>query len=281
MSPFNPRRSLFSSRLFSTGLPLQSRRYRLNEPIRLLYRVNGGSGRRRRLAKCFADHHAQNSGLHQHRMNCVVWVPASFSSITPFHSSHPSRGTLSTQLPPVPKTDETSFPDFLPTYRAWLQFNVKRSRTRPCRRGRRRLSSLRQGVHGRSLVRLQDPLPQPPPSLSLSLSLSLPYPRRLTFTWWGCCGLCFWPKPTELADSFYPVLVSISDLMALSTVFHFINSPDNVPLSHSVLTVLFVPYWSFPFYISLNESLLQPWYNPLWLTTVSYTHLTLPTRRTV
>ena len=23
-----------------------------------------------------------------------------------------------------------------------------------------------------------------------------------TFTWWGCCGLCFWHKPTELAHSF-------------------------------------------------------------------------------
>ena len=27
-------------------------------------------------------------------------------------------------------------------------------------------------------------------------------PRGLTFTWWGCCGLCFWHKPTELAHSF-------------------------------------------------------------------------------
>ena len=33
--------------------------------------------------------------------------------------------------------------------------------------------------------------------------------------------------------------------MALSTVFHSINSPDNSPLSHSVLPVLFLPYWSF------------------------------------
>ena len=24
----------------------------------------------------------------------------------------------------------------------------------------------------------------------------------LTFTWWGCCGLCFWHNPTELAHSF-------------------------------------------------------------------------------
>ena len=60
-------------------------------------------------------------------------------------------------------------------------------------------------------------------------------PHGLTFTWWGCCGLCLWPKPTELAHSFYSVLVSVSVFMALSTVFHSINSPDNSPLSHSVL----------------------------------------------
>ena len=24
-------------------------------------------------------------------------------------------------------------------------------------------------------------------------------PRGLTFTWWGCCCLCFWHKPTKLA----------------------------------------------------------------------------------
>ena len=48
-------------------------------------------------------------------------------------------------------------------------------------------------------------------------------------------------KPTELAHSFYSVLVSVSVVMALSTVFHSINSPDNSPLSHSVLPVLFLP----------------------------------------
>ena len=40
----------------------------------------------------------------------------------------------------------------------------------------------------------------------------------------------------------YSVLVSVSVLTALSTVFHSINSPDNSPLSHSVLLVLFLPY---------------------------------------
>ena len=41
-----------------------------------------------------------------------------------------------------------------------------------------------------------------------------------------------WPTP------FYSVFVSISVSMALSTVFHSINSPDNPLLSHSVLPCL-------------------------------------------
>ena len=65
-------------------------------------------------------------------------------------------------------------------------------------------------------------------------------PHGLTFTWWGCCGLSFWHKPTELAHSFYSVLVvSISVLMAPFNCISF-----HSPLSHSVLPVLFLPYWS-------------------------------------
>ena len=45
----------------------------------------------------------------------------------------------------------------------------------------------------------------------------------------------------SLPTAFYSVLVSNSLFMALSTVFHSINSPDNSPLSHSVLPVLFLP----------------------------------------
>ena len=45
-------------------------------------------------------------------------------------------------------------------------------------------------------------------------------------------------KPTELAHSVYFVRVSVSVFTALSTVFHSINSPDNSPLSQSVLPVL-------------------------------------------
>ena len=58
---------------------------------------------------------------------------------------------------------------------------------------------------------------------------------------------------------FYSVLVSVSVFMAFSTVFYFINSPDNPPLSHSVLPISFLLCWSFSTtYISLCESLLQP-----------------------
>ena len=55
----------------------------------------------------------------------------------------------------------------------------------------------------------------------------------------------------SLPTPFYSVLVSISVFMALSTVFHSIDSPDNSPLSHSVLPALFLPYWSFQLRISL------------------------------
>ena len=41
----------------------------------------------------------------------------------------------------------------------------------------------------------------------------------------------------SLPTPFYSALVSVSVFMALSTVFHSINSPNNSPLSHSVLPV--------------------------------------------
>ena len=43
----------------------------------------------------------------------------------------------------------------------------------------------------------------------------------------------------------YYVLVSICVFMALSTAFYSIIPPDNSPLSHCVLPVLFLLYWSF------------------------------------
>ena len=74
----------------------------------------------------------------------------------------------------------------------------------------------------------------------------------------------------SLPTPFYFVLVSVSVFMALSAVFHSINSPDNSPLPHSLLPVLFLPYRSFQLYILfffsffLNETLVKPWYNLLW-----------------
>ena len=57
---------------------------------------------------------------------------------------------------------------------------------------------------------------------------------------------------------FYSALASISVFMALSTVFHSINSSDKSPLSHSVLIRSYFCLIG-PFnYISLYESLLQP-----------------------
>ena len=56
-------------------------------------------------------------------------------------------------------------------------------------------------------------------------------------------------KQPSLPTPFYSVLFSISVFMALSTVFYSINSHDNSLLSHSVLLVLVLPYWSFQLYI--------------------------------
>ena len=55
----------------------------------------------------------------------------------------------------------------------------------------------------------------------------------------------------SLPTPFYSVLVSISVFIALSTVFHSINSPDNSPFSHSVLPVISLPYFSFQLNVSL------------------------------
>ena len=55
----------------------------------------------------------------------------------------------------------------------------------------------------------------------------------------------------SLPTPFYSVLLSVSVFMAISTVFHSINSPDNSPLSHSGLPVLFLPHWSFQLHTSL------------------------------
>ena len=55
----------------------------------------------------------------------------------------------------------------------------------------------------------------------------------------------------SMPTPFYSDLVSVSVFMAHSTVFHSINSPDDSTLSHSVLSVLFLPYWSFQLHFPL------------------------------
>ena len=52
-------------------------------------------------------------------------------------------------------------------------------------------------------------------------------------------------KQPSLPTPFYSVVVSISVFLALSTVFHSVKSPDNPPLSYSVLSGFILPYWSF------------------------------------
>ena len=60
---------------------------------------------------------------------------------------------------------------------------------------------------------------------------------------WSLCGLCF-------CQHLFILFLCLFLFMALSTVFHSINSPDNSPLSHSVLAIVFLPRWSFQLYIS-------------------------------
>ena len=88
-------------------------------------------------------------------------------------------------------------------------------------------------------------------------------PHGLTFTWGICCGLYLWHKPTEVAHSFWSVLVSISVLLAFLTVFYSINSPENSPPSHSVLISVSLVLSTTYLFIKVS---LQPWCNHLWLT---------------
>ena len=58
---------------------------------------------------------------------------------------------------------------------------------------------------------------QPRSLYSTSSSLLVVSPRGLTFTWWGCCGLCFWHESTKLAHSF----------LFCSCVYFYLSSPFN------------------------------------------------------
>ena len=53
----------------------------------------------------------------------------------------------------------------------------------------------------------------------------------------------------SLPTPFYSVFVSVPVFMALSTLLHSMNSPENSPLFYFVLPVFFLPYWYFQLFI--------------------------------
>ena len=85
---------------------------------------------------------------------------------------------------------------------------------------------------------------------------SLDRPRRAHLDVVGMLWFMSDINQPSLATPFHSVLASISVFMALSTVFHSINSPDNSPFSDSVLPVFSLPYWSFQLDISVWKSSL-------------------------
>ena len=56
----------------------------------------------------------------------------------------------------------------------------------------------------------------------------------------------------SLPTPFYSILLSVSVLKTLSTVFYSIKSPANSLFFHSVLPVLSLPSWSFQLCVSLR-----------------------------
>ena len=88
------------------------------------------------------------------------------------------------------------------------------------------------------------------------------YPRGLTFMWWGCCGLCQKLKATEPAHSFlclYCVYFCPCDPFNCISFHKFSRQLSVLSLcSSGPISCLIGPFS----YISLYESLLQPWYNP-------------------
>ena len=77
----------------------------------------------------------------------------------------------------------------------------------------------------------------PPTSFNpLSVSLGSPSPAGDVMVY-----VCVINEPS-LPTPFYSVLVSVPVFVALSTVFHSINSPDNSPFSHFVVPFLPLPY---------------------------------------
>ena len=138
-----------------------------------------------------------------------------------------------------------------------------------------------------------------------SSSSSWPSPLAGTFSWWGCCGLSLWHKPTELACSLFLCLFFCLQIPFNCISFHKFSRQLSAS-SLCVFPVSHLPHWSFQLYddifkkVSLShdiilcgrlglkrqltnlslihiseptrpryiayKSLPQPWFNPLWLT---------------
>ena len=117
-----------------------------------------------------------------------------------------------------------------------------------------------------SVARYQEKHDCPSSDLQITMSES---PRGLIFTWCDSYGLYFWHKPTELARSFFiPFLC-----LFLSSVYDPFNCISFYKFSRQLSafsfcssTSYFCLIRSFQLYISLCESLIQPWCNRLWLT---------------
>ena len=89
------------------------------------------------------------------------------------------------------------------------------------------------------------------------------YPRGLTFTWWGCYGLCLWHKPTKLAHSFLFCSCIYFCLSLRPFQLYFI--PQILPTTLHFLTLFFrflsLPYWSFQLCLFMKVS-CNPINNP-------------------
>ena len=102
--------------------------------------------------------------------------------------------------------------------------------------------------------------------LSGALPAYVASPRELTFTWWGCCGLCLWHKPTELSHSFFILFLCLFLFLwpfDRILVHKFSQQLSAFVLCSSCHISALLVIWTT---IVIYESLPQPWYNPLWLT---------------
>ena len=103
----------------------------------------------------------------------------------------------------------------------------------------------------------------PVPILSLLLNgwrdkYTSVYPHGLTFTRWGCCN-----RACQL------LFILFLCLFLSLWPFQLYFIPYILPPTLRFLTLFFRSYFCLisPFnYISVYESIPQPWYNPLWLT---------------